>query len=146
MLPVALAVAITFVAPPMNQANPPELARAAAVRFMARFQTNVVQPVIVLCDVPFITHEQKTLRSLGEVRQYLETMMSAAPPERQPNAVIRVRPYAETRSETAEEVLEVRDPVLKDGGYVVLVGRGGKLGGVLLVRIKAGFAKIVGMG
>jgi hypothetical protein len=69
------------------------------------------------------------------VRQYFETMMASVSPDRQPNAVLDVKTYAQTRDETADELLEVRDPALKDGGYIVFVGRGGKLGGVLLIRV-----------
>jgi len=69
-----------------------------------------------------------------------------APPEQQPNSVISVKPYGETREETADEVLEVRDPVLKDGGYIVFVGRNGRLGGVLLVGVRDQVARIVGIG
>jgi hypothetical protein len=45
-----------------------------------------------LCDAPFITHEQKTLGSIGEVKQYFETMMVSVPPEQQPTSVIDLDP------------------------------------------------------
>jgi hypothetical protein len=83
---------------------------------------------------------------MAEVKQYFETMMASVPPEQQPTSVIDVKTYAETRDETAEEVLQIRDPILKDGGYIVFVGRGGKLGGVLLVQVKDKVAKVVGIG
>ena len=73
-------------------------------------------------------------------------MSAGAPPDRQPNAVLSVRSYAETRNETADEVLEVRDPVLKEGEYLVFVGRSGKLGGVLMVRVRDKLARVVGIG
>jgi len=124
----------------------PALARTAAVAFIARLQAKDVAGAVALCDAPFITHEQKTLGSNAEVKQYFETMMAGAPPDQQPHSVLDVKPYAATRNETADDVLAVRDPVLRDGGYVVFVGRGGKLGGVLLVRVKDGIAKVVGIG
>ena len=124
----------------------PELARAVAVSFIAKLQAKDVAGAVALCDAPFITHEQKTLPSIEAVSKYFEVMIPNAPPEQQPNSVISVRPYAETREETADEVLEVRDPVLKDGGYIVFVGRSGRLGGVLLVRVRDQVARIVGIG
>jgi hypothetical protein len=124
----------------------PELARAAATSFIARLQAKDIAGAVALCDAPFITHEQKTLGSIAEVTKYFEAMVPGAPPDQQPNAVISVRAYAETRNETADEVLEVRDPVLKEDGYVVFVGRNGRLGGVLLVRVKDKVARIVGIG
>jgi hypothetical protein len=36
--------------------------------------------------------------------------------------------------------------VLKDGGYLVFVGRDGKMRGVLLVRVKGKEARVVGIG
>ena len=145
---IALTVTLTSSIPSSSRAiSPsPELARAAAVGFIARLQAKDVVGAVALCDAPFITHEQKTLGSIGEVKQYFEAMMAGAPPDRQPNSVIDVKPYAETREETAEEVLAVRDPVLKDGGYIVFVGRGGRLGGVLLIRVKDNTARVVGIG
>jgi len=145
MISIALAAALTSVAPIPNPASP-ELARAAAVSFIARLQARDAAGAAALCDAPFITHEQKTLGSVAEVKQYLVTMSAGAPPDQQPNTVLSVRSYAETRNETADEVLEVRDPVLKEGGYLVFVGRNGKLGGVLLVRVKDRVAKVVGIG
>ena len=144
----ALAIALTSLAlpPGRGSAVSPELARAAAVGFIARLQAKDAAGAVALCDAPFITHEQKTLRSIGEVKKYFEAMMAGSPPDQQPHTVIEVKPYAETRDVTADDVLAVRDPVLKDGGYVVFVGRGGKLGGVLLVRVKDGIAKVVGIG
>jgi hypothetical protein len=145
---LALAVALTTITIPSGRGGTvsPALARAAAVAFIARLQAKDVAGAVALCDAPFITHEQKPLGSIGEVKQYFETMMAGAPPDQQPHSVLDVKPYAETRSETADDVLAVRDPVLKDGGYIVFVGRGGKLGGVLLIRVKDGVAKIVGIG
>jgi hypothetical protein len=145
---IALTVTLTSTIPSSTRAVSqfPELARAAAVRFIAMLQAKDVAGAVALCDAPFITHEQKTLGSIGEVKQYFEAMMAGAPPDQQPNSVIDVKPYAETREETAEEVLAVRDPVLKDGGYIVFVGRGGKLGGVLLIRVKDNTARVVGIG
>ena len=124
----------------------PELARAAATSFIARLQAGDVAGAVALCDAPFITHEQKTLGSIAEVTKYFQAMIPGTPPEQQPNAIISVRSYAETRGETADEVLEVRDQVLKQDGYVVFVGRNGRLGGVLLVRVKDNVARVVGVG
>jgi hypothetical protein len=73
-------------------------------------------------------------------------MTTSVPPEQQPNAVLSVKAYAETREETADEVLAVRDPLLRDGGYLVFVGRDGKLRGVLLIRVSGTLARIVGIG
>jgi hypothetical protein len=145
---ITLTVTLTSTIPSSGYgvSRSPELARAAAVSFIARLQTKDVAGAVALCDAPFITHEQKTLGSMAEVKQYFETMMASVPPDQQPTSVIDVKTYAETRDETAEEVLAVRDPVLKDGGYIVFVGRGGRLGGVLLIRVKDKVAKVVGIG
>lgn len=143
---LAVAYASSIASSSHGALRSPELARAVAVSFIARLQANDVAGAVALCDAPFITHEQKTLPSLGEVSKYFEAMIPNTPPEQQPNSVISVKPYAETREETADEVLEVRDQVLKDGGYIVFVGRNGRLGGVLLVRVRGQVARIVGIG
>jgi hypothetical protein len=83
----------------------PELARAAATSFIARLQAKDAAGAVALCDAPFITHEQKTLTSIVEVRKYFDAMIPNVPPDQQPNAVLSVKPYAETRNETADEVL-----------------------------------------
>jgi hypothetical protein len=78
-------------APQNPPSTSPDLARTAAVAFVARLQAKDVAGAVALSDAPFITHEQTTLKTIGEVKQYLETMTASVPPSEQPNAVLNVR-------------------------------------------------------
>ena len=121
-------------------------ARQAVTAFLKAIATKNVDAILKTTDAPFLTDGLILLKTKDQVRKYLNDEIASAPANEMADSILGVIPYEKSREITDPRMLKERDKVLKNGDYLVGIGRNQLSRGWLLVKVRGGRAAIVGIG
>lgn len=147
---ILVATLTALAAPPAAAADKnEEKAKEAAVAFLKAVKAKDLDAVMKTVDVPFLMEDQpEPLAKTDEVKAALKTLLEKVKPEKVPTdvgAVLdlpTVRKKVEKQKKNGAETIE---KLIGKNGFVVVVTKDGKEQGAVLVRMKDGQAKVVGI-
>lgn len=128
-------------------------AKEAAVAFLKALKAKDAATALKLCDVPFILDapgKDMVIEKTEELKERLTALVEKnKDPDRIPTDVLEVVPADKVREKFGKEgnkaAMDTIEKVLGKSGFVVTFGRDGKRVGGVLVTIKDGKAKVVGI-
>ncbi|VTS00866.1 unnamed protein product [Gemmata massiliana] len=152
MRSLAVALLVAFAAPVSAADKDEEKVKETTLTFVKAVKVKDLDAVMKTVDVPFVLHGKPIARS-EELKDALKSLLEGVDPEKvapELGAVLdgpAIRKKVEGRglNEEREKQLADIEKVLGKTGYVVMLVRDGKERGGILVRIKDGQAKVVGI-
>jgi hypothetical protein len=148
MRPLAAVLLLAFAASPAVAADKDEdKAKEAALALLKAVKAKDLDAVMKVVDVPFILEDTKVVAKTDELKAALKPLLEDLKPEKLPDAAGAVLdlPAIRKKLKDREKVLAEVEKVLGKTGYAVVMTRDGKEHGAVLVRIKDGQAKAVGI-
>ena len=147
----AAAMVCWLTAPALLLADPPkpeDQAKEAVEQFVKAVKAKDVDAAMKVADVLWLADGKRVIKDRDDLKTYAKSKLDGLKdPDRVPSEILRVEPWEKFAGRdrlTAEET-KMADEVLGKGGLVVVLGRDGKDGGMILVRIEGGKAKVVGV-
>jgi hypothetical protein len=146
----ALVLLFSSWSPAVAQENAEDLARSAVDRFMKAFKAKDLPSLMDTVDVPWFHQSEKIIRDRAELEKAYRQLFEKSKDVSKLNYAIKVvSRYQEVRGKTSEEEQKLLDGVILADDRVVLIEidqpARKKETVVLLVRIREGKARIVGL-
>ncbi|MBP3960749.1 hypothetical protein J8F10_36470 [Gemmata sp. G18] len=154
MRPLAVALLVALAVPVSAADKDEENVKDVSLAFLKAVKAKDLDAVLKTVDVPFILDgKAEPITKSEELKDALKPFLEKVEPERVPTELgtlldsTAFRKKFEDRGLNKEREKQLADieTVLGKTGYVVMIVRDGKERGGLLVRIKDGRAKVVGV-
>jgi hypothetical protein len=149
VLPVVFALTTMVFPPPAvaGDPKPEQVARVAASDFSKALKAKDLEGALKVVAVPFMKDNGQIVNDQDELRKYLKEAIAAIKdPSTAPVEIIDVVPYAKARDKANQDDRKASDQVVSKNDLVVFVGREKKRIFSVLVRVREGKAKVVGLG
>jgi len=133
-------------------ADPPKAedqAKAVVEQFVKAVKAKDLDAVLKVAAVPWLADGKRVIKDADDLKSYVkEKLDGLTDPDRVPSDVLRVGRWEKFAGRAKLDAAEAKmaDEVAGKEGLVVVLGRDGKDGGAILVRVEGGKAKVVGVG
>ncbi|AMV23746.1 hypothetical protein VT84_04990 [Gemmata sp. SH-PL17] len=152
MRPLAVALLVAFAAPVSAADKDEEKVKDVSLAFLKAVKAKDLDAVMKTVDVPFILDgKSEPITKPEELKDALKPFLEKVKPENVPTELgtlldgPALRKQFEGKEKEREKQLADIEKILGKTGYVMLLVRDGKERGGILVRIKDGQAKVVGI-
>ena len=152
MRPLAVALLVALAAPVSAADKDEEKAKEATLAFLKAVKAKDLDAVLKTVDVPFILDgKAEPITKSEELKDALKPFLEKVKPEKVPTELGALldgpafRKKFEGKEKEREKQLTDVEKVLGKTGYVVMLVKDGQERGGILVRIKDGRAKVVGI-